>query len=463
VLKSCLLRTMLVPPETQMKGLRAIPSMLFDMEADSAVQDEIDSKSSQCALRRTRALVQDASDSVSKVCRVTLRWHGASASVLDMLPTCLEVVAPLQQQAAPKRPSMLPCTPSSSSPATGGRTDWAHPPLLPPFVGQWQVSDVLGLLTQQDDLVAAAQALGYSVRLRDCVGGGQGAACLHNLRHSFLILSPSPHSSCSVPLCEEIIIDPTFREQFIIAHPSPRYSAVLDALPPVFIGTPSKVQPLVEFLCSEMVTAFNAAGIVVPPWRSLRSMMTKWLPRRSLDLQLQPHTSSTPAAAAAAAAQRVTGLDRTAVGTAAMLPAIPASSRAPINTTQLLRRACFNLDTQSSVGLSSTTTALHSASSSNCSSSSGAQHPAVLHAAAASVGFDSASSSPAAVPAAPGCPTGPMAVAHVLSNHRGAHAAPPQAAGKGRVPCPAAAKQGVVCFEPLQRVVGGFGFGNTPV
>lgn len=54
-------------PETQMKGLRAFPSMLFEMEADSAVQDEIDSRSSQFAVARTRALVQDASDSVSKV------------------------------------------------------------------------------------------------------------------------------------------------------------------------------------------------------------------------------------------------------------------------------------------------------------------------------------------------------------------------------------------------------------
>lgn len=318
-----------------------------------------------------------------------------------------------------------------------------------------QVSDVLAQLTQQDDLVAAAQALGFTVRLRDCVGGGAGAQCLRNLRHSFLILSPSAHGGRSslrpqhtsaAAASEEVIIDPTFRDNFVIAHPSPRYSAALEALPPVFIGTLSTVQPLVELLCAEMALAFKEAGIVMPPWRSLRSMMTKWMPRRSLDLPL-------PAAAAAAVHASAT----------------TAAPRAPQqDSTRLLRQACRAADRapHSSLGPSSTTSAIHSASSSNCSSSSstGAPHAALLRAA---VGCESDPASPAmpaavlaSTAAAADGPTFPRDVQRVLANHG---SGPKQAGGALSRACPAPA-QVVRCLEPLQRVVGGFGtsFGFSP-
>lgn len=314
---------------------------------------------------------------------------------------------------------------------------------------------MLAQLTQQDDLVAAAQALGFTVRLRDCVGGGAGAQCLHNLRHSFLILSPSaygvrsslrPNTSAAAAE-EEVIIDPTFRDNFVIAHPSPRYSAALEALPPVFIGTLSTVQPLVELLCAEMALAFKEAGIVMPPWRSLRSMMTKWMPRRSLDLPL-------PAAAAAA------------VHASATTAAPAAAPRAPQqDSIRLLRQACRA--PHSSLGPSSTTSAIHSASSSNCSSSSsstGAPHAALLRAA---VGCESDPASPAmpapglaSTAAAADGPTIPRDVQRVLANHG---SGPRQAGGALSRACPAPA-QVVRCLEPLQRVVGGFGtsFGFSP-
>lgn len=342
-----------------------------------------------------------------------------------------------------------------------------------------QVSDVLAQLTQQDDLVAAAQALGFTVRLRDCVGGGAGAQCLHNLRHSFLILSPSAHSTSSRSAHrEEIIIDPTFKESFIIAHPSARYTAALEALPPVFIGTLRTVQPLVELLCAEMALAFKEAGIVMPPWRSLRSMMTKWMPRRSLDL---PLPAAAPAARTAgpaappgatashAHASTIAGLGQSAAGMASTAaPRVQDNSRL-LRSSRLLRQACHAADhTHSSLGPSSAASAIHSASSSNCSSSSsaGAPHAALLRAAA---GFESETNSPvvhaaaaltSTAAAAP--PTVPREVERVVANHAN-HAGAKQAAHK-RAAGTSAVPQVVKCLEPLQRVVGGFGasFGFTP-
>ncbi|KAF6263128.1 hypothetical protein COO60DRAFT_1491914 [Scenedesmus sp. NREL 46B-D3] len=140
--------------------------------------------------------------------------------------------------------------------------------------------------------------MGYAVSLRESLGGGSGGQCLRNLRHCCLVLQrPSTaHAtagSISAVRVDSIVVDPTFRDQFAIAHPSARYAAVLDSLPAVFVGHAGRIPQLVELLCAEMSLAFQAAGIVLPPWRHTRSMLSKWQPRRSIEL---------PAAAAEAAA-----------------------------------------------------------------------------------------------------------------------------------------------------------------
>ena len=56
------------------------------------------------------------------------------------------------------------------------------------------------------------------------------------------------------------LVDPKFREQFQIAHPSPRYEALLAAVPAWFVGSEERLIPLVELLCAEMSAAFRATG-----------------------------------------------------------------------------------------------------------------------------------------------------------------------------------------------------------
>ena len=90
------------------------------------------------------------------------------------------------------------------------------------------------------------------------------------------------------------LVDPKFREQFEIAHASPRYAAVLAAAPADFVGTEERIVPLVELLCAEMSAAFRAAGATLPPWRQAGAMLSKWRPRRSEDAGAKPP----PAAAA---------------------------------------------------------------------------------------------------------------------------------------------------------------------
>ena len=65
---------------------------------------------------------------------------------------------------------------------------------------------------------------------------------------------------------EAYLVDQKFKEQFEIAHPTERYSELLDGLPAFFVGTEDRLVTLVELLCSEMSAAFQTTGIFLPKW-----------------------------------------------------------------------------------------------------------------------------------------------------------------------------------------------------
>lgn len=146
--------------------------------------------------------------------------------------------------------------------------------------------------------------------MRTALGGGP--ACFRNLRHEFLtVLGEGDYRD--VPY----IVDPAFKEQFEIPSPSPSYAAVLDLLPDEFVGTSSRLVPLVQSLCAEMVASFEANGLTLPPWRRAQSMLTKWLPSRSHDVNISAtvnaggssssagaYSSTSPGGGPAAAAAR---------------------------------------------------------------------------------------------------------------------------------------------------------------
>lgn len=141
------------------------------------------------------------------------------------------------------------------------------------------------------DVVAMAprlSAMGYRVTVRTALGGG--AACFRNLRHEFLTVFGEGDYK-DVPY----IVDPCFKEQFEIPQPTATYAAALELLQPEFVGTASRLVPLVQCLCAEMAASFEAMGLTLPPWRRAQSMLSKWLPSRSRDLCFNDNSSSSPA------------------------------------------------------------------------------------------------------------------------------------------------------------------------
>ena len=86
------------------------------------------------------------------------------------------------------------------------------------------------------------------------------------------------------------VVDPCFKEQFEIAHVTPRYDCVLSEVPATFVGTEEQIIAVVQIMSKEISRAFQQAGATLPPWRHTASMLSKWQPRKSEDLSFEGQT-----------------------------------------------------------------------------------------------------------------------------------------------------------------------------
>eukprot|EP00210_Caulerpa_lentillifera_P009756 g9305.t1 len=72
------------------------------------------------------------------------------------------------------------------------------------------------------------------------------------------------------------ILDPCFKSQFEIQHPSRAYYYIMEQLPNVFVGSLGKLQELVRILCREMHRSFHEFGWPLPPWRVYSAVILNW-------------------------------------------------------------------------------------------------------------------------------------------------------------------------------------------
>lgn len=76
-------------------------------------------------------------------------------------------------------------------------------------------------------------ALGYMVQVRDGAAQQERSkkprSCLQSLRHRFIVCLGVRSAADREPayLPEPLVVEPRFREQFTIAHPTPEYEALL--------------------------------------------------------------------------------------------------------------------------------------------------------------------------------------------------------------------------------------------
>jgi len=72
------------------------------------------------------------------------------------------------------------------------------------------------------------------------------------------------------------LVEPRFRDQFVIQGPTARYSEVLNILPEEYVGPVDRFMDLVKVVCREMADAFASTGRPLPPWRTSERVKSKW-------------------------------------------------------------------------------------------------------------------------------------------------------------------------------------------
>ena len=125
---------------------------------------------------------------------------------------------------------------------------------------------------------------------RSAGGGEEGAAAaapvvapplrsraiFETLSHAFVVVRPPAAQEQPESL---LVVDAGFRDAVAVAAPPPALERVLDALPRVFVGGAAKLAAAVGLVAAETRQALEAEGRPLPPWRSARALLSKWMPQ----------------------------------------------------------------------------------------------------------------------------------------------------------------------------------------
>lgn len=98
--------------------------------------------------------------------------------------------------------------------------------------------------------------------------------------HSFIVCTGRLDGSHTC----HCFVDPNFKDQFLIGKPTETYRFLLEILPNVFIGTPLRLQSLIDFVYLEIAQAYCQQQLTVPPWRSHRVLLSRWFTTTSSSL-----------------------------------------------------------------------------------------------------------------------------------------------------------------------------------
>ncbi|XP_006658336.1 uncharacterized protein LOC102706211 [Oryza brachyantha] len=74
-----------------------------------------------------------------------------------------------------------------------------------------------------------------------------------------------------------LVVEVDFRSEFEVARSTKVYRAALQALPPLFAGTPDRLGQIVAVVAEAARQSLRKKGLHVPPWRKPEYMRAKWL------------------------------------------------------------------------------------------------------------------------------------------------------------------------------------------
>lgn len=123
-------------------------------------------------------------------------------------------------------------------------------------------------------LAAGLSRLGYTALLH--TPGDHDKALrrkLCGLRHDYVTVCLPDAGEAGT---HSVVVDPHFKDAFVVAHPTARYRAVLDAVPAIVVATKVSLRRAVALLSREMALSFSDQGLSTPPWRTATAMLSRW-------------------------------------------------------------------------------------------------------------------------------------------------------------------------------------------
>jgi uncharacterized protein (TIGR01615 family) len=115
-------------------------------------------------------------------------------------------------------------------------------------------------------------------------GGRDAAVCISRWdkspshpagEHAYLDVLLPAASDRGAP--ERVLVDADFRAAFEVARPTKAYRALLQRLPPVFVGKEDRLRLLVAAAADAARASLKKRGLHLPPWRKPEYMRAKWL------------------------------------------------------------------------------------------------------------------------------------------------------------------------------------------
>lgn len=86
---------------------------------------------------------------------------------------------------------------------------------------------------------------------------GDDTRCLELLRHEFILCSGKLDGSSD----HQCLVDPNFRDQFLLGKHNKEYETLLDAVPQEFVGSGLRLQALATVICAEMTKVYQELGV----------------------------------------------------------------------------------------------------------------------------------------------------------------------------------------------------------
>ena len=95
--------------------------------------------------------------------------------------------------------------------------------------------------------------------------------------HEYIDVVVAVEPGAGAATATRLVMEVDFRSEFEVARPTKAYRAALQALPPLFVGTPDRLGRVVALVADAARQSLRKRGLHFPPWRKPEYMRAKWL------------------------------------------------------------------------------------------------------------------------------------------------------------------------------------------